>query len=43
MLSKASDRDTRDIGVFNQKVHDDERVENIMLPIRDGILLARKL
>ncbi|TAK37212.1 MAG: O-methyltransferase [Saprospiraceae bacterium] len=43
VLSKATDRDTRDIGVFNQKVHDDERVENIMLPIRDGILLARKL
>jgi predicted O-methyltransferase YrrM len=41
--SKARDRDTRNIEAFSQKVHGDDRVENIMLPIRDGILLARKL
>ncbi|MFQ5445662.1 MAG: O-methyltransferase [Saprospiraceae bacterium] len=43
VLAKARDRDTRTIEAFSRKVHGDDRVENIMLPIRDGILLARKL
>lgn len=37
------DKDTKAILDFNQKVHDDPRVENILLPIRDGVLMARKL
>lgn len=28
---------------FNEKLRDDERVEQMLLPIRDGILIARKL
>ncbi|SEF80081.1 O-methyltransferase [Algoriphagus boritolerans] len=37
------DKDTQAILDFNQKVQDDPRVENILLPIRDGVLMARKL
>lgn len=37
------DKDTKALLDFNQKVQDDPRVENILLPIRDGVLLARKL
>jgi len=37
-----SDRETRGIKEFNQKVQLDERVENILLPIRDGLMLLRK-
>jgi caffeoyl-CoA O-methyltransferase len=27
---------------FNQKVHNDPRVENVLIPIRDGIMALRK-
>ncbi len=37
------DKDTRALLDFNKKVHDDPRVENVLLPIRDGVLMARKL
>ena len=37
------DKDTKALIDFNKKVHDDPRVENILLPIRDGVLMARKL
>ncbi len=36
------DPDTQVIRAFNDKVNNDERVENILLPIRDGLLIARK-
>lgn len=38
-----ADRDTRAVMAFNQKIHTDPRVENILLPVRDGLLIARKL
>ena len=31
------------IVAFNKRVHDDPRVENVLLTIRDGIMLARKI
>ncbi len=31
------------IDAFNIKVKNDPRVENVLLPIRDGILMIRKL
>jgi caffeoyl-CoA O-methyltransferase len=37
------DKDTRAILEFNAKVHDDPRVTNILLPVRDGILLMQKV
>ncbi len=36
------DRDTRGIVDFNQFVLDDDRVENLLLPVRDGLMLIRK-
>ncbi|MBC8153925.1 MAG: O-methyltransferase, partial [Bacteroidetes bacterium] len=39
---KSSDKDTLAVMAFNQKIQDDPRVENILLPIRDGILVVRK-
>lgn len=35
------DAETRGIHAFNQKVHSDPRVENVLLPVRDGIMLCR--
>ncbi|MFT4031705.1 MAG: O-methyltransferase [Siphonobacter sp.] len=36
------DKDTRFILNFNDKVHADPRVENVLLPIRDGLMIIRK-
>jgi caffeoyl-CoA O-methyltransferase len=37
------DEDTRVLVKFNQQIQDDPRFENILLPIRDGLMLARKI
>ena len=36
------DKDTCGIVEFNDFVNNDERVENMILPIRDGLMLIRK-
>lgn len=41
--TKKPDVDTQAILDFNAKVQQDARVENILLPVRDGLLIARKL
>lgn len=43
VLDERPDADTRAIISFNQKIHNDKRVENVLLPIRDGIMMIRKL
>lgn len=40
---KKIDKDTKILLEYNKMVQEDPRVENILLPIRDGIMLARKL
>ncbi len=37
------DKDTKALIDFNQKVHADVRVENFLMPIRDGLMILRKL
>lgn len=39
-LSK--DRETKALDEFNKKVQADPRVENILLPVRDGLMVVRK-
>jgi caffeoyl-CoA O-methyltransferase len=41
--AKKMDKDTQAILDFNKKIQDDPRVENVLLPIRDGIMMIRKL
>jgi predicted O-methyltransferase YrrM len=43
VLEENPDLDTAAIKAFSRKVQDDPRVENVLLPIRDGIMLIRKL
>lgn len=43
VLDEKPDKDTRAILEFNRKVHLDKRVENVLFPIRDGILVMRKV
>ena len=43
VLQQKPDKDTRAILEFNAKIQRDSRVENVLLPIRDGIMLMRKV
>lgn len=37
------DRETKIIMDYNRKVHEDPRVQEVLLPIRDGLMVARKV
>ncbi len=37
------DNDTKAIVAFNKKIHADKRIQHVLLPIRDGLMLIRKL
>lgn len=42
VLDAKPDKDTRAIQAFNEKIQADERVENVLLPVRDGMMIVRK-
>lgn len=37
-----ADKDTRGIHLFNEKIKNDQRVEKVLLTVRDGLLIIRK-
>lgn len=43
VLDEKPDRDTQAIKEFNRKIQNDTRVENVLLPVRDGIMVMRKI
>jgi caffeoyl-CoA O-methyltransferase len=43
VLNPDPDNDTRAILEFNKRIQADSRVENVLLPVRDGIMVARKI
>jgi caffeoyl-CoA O-methyltransferase len=42
VLSNQQDKDTKNIITFNDKIAKDDRVEKLILPVRDGIFIIRK-
>jgi len=42
VLQDKQDKDTRNIASFNDKITEDERVEKLILPVRDGLFVIRK-
>jgi len=42
MPENEMDRDTLSLHQFNLKIHADNRVENVLFPIRDGLMVIRK-
>lgn len=42
VAEKKLDKATKILHDFNEKIQQDERVENVLLPIRDGLLVIRK-
>lgn len=43
VLEKTGDEATQTLQIFNKKVVDDVRVETLLLPVRDGLTLLRKI
>lgn len=43
ILDETKDKKTSLIDEFNKKIHHDTRVENVILPVRDGINVIRKI
>lgn len=41
-LARNTDSDTLLIDAYNKKIHEDPRVEHMLLPLRDGLMIARK-
>jgi predicted O-methyltransferase YrrM len=39
---KKIDKDTQALLDFNQKIHTDPRVSHLLLPVRDGLMIAQK-
>ncbi len=38
-----TDNDTKALDDYNKKINADPRVENVLMPVRDGLMVARKL
>lgn len=43
VLEESKDQDTNMLKDFNRMIQEDVRVENVLLPIRDGLVIVRKL
>lgn len=43
VLQEKQDKDTKNITSFNDKIAEDKRVEKLILPVRDGLFVIRKL
>lgn len=43
VVQERIDKDTKAIKDFNDKVQADARVENMLLPLRDGVMMVRKI
>ena len=42
IVNNAQDRGTKNITSFNDKINEDQRVEKLILPVRDGLFVIRK-
>ena len=42
IIDEKKDKDTQKLAAFNDKVQQDNRVENVIVSIRDGIMMMRK-
>lgn len=40
---RVNDEETRSLHSFNDKVQNDKRVENVLFPVRDGLMVIRKI
>jgi predicted O-methyltransferase YrrM len=38
-----TDEETAALDAYNRKIHEDPCVENVLFPVRDGLMIARKI
>lgn len=38
-----ADKDTKALMAFNEKIQKDDRIENVLVPVRDGLMIIRKI
>ncbi|MEO1097661.1 MAG: hypothetical protein AAFX57_07900 [Bacteroidota bacterium] len=43
VLNTKKDKDTLALDEFNKHVHNDKRVQNVLFPVRDGLMVLRKV
>ena len=43
VTKKPKDNETKELDLYNKKVNADSRVENVLLSIRDGLMICRKI
>jgi predicted O-methyltransferase YrrM len=43
VAEETTDKRTVLIDAFNKKIHNDNRVQNLLLPVRDGLMIVRKI
>ncbi|MBI3481466.1 MAG: class I SAM-dependent methyltransferase, partial [Bacteroidetes bacterium] len=43
VLDAKPDKDTKAIIEFNKKIQSDQRVENLLMPLRDGVMMVRHI
>ena len=43
VIDDEMDNETRELNLFNKKITRDSRVENILLSVRDGLMICRKI
>lgn len=43
VLTESEDPETKALHAYNQKIKNDKRVQCLLLPVRDGLMIARKI
>ena len=43
VTKKPKDNETKELDLYNKKVNADSRVENVLLSVRDGLMICRKI
>ena len=43
VVEKTQDEETKALVAYSKKVQQNQRVENILMPIRDGLMICRKI
>ena len=43
MVEENKDFETKQLDLYNKKIMEDKRVENVLLSVRDGLMICRKV
>tara|TARA_B000000441_G_scaffold24561_1_gene15225 strand:- start:236 stop:385 length:150 start_codon:yes stop_codon:yes gene_type:complete len=43
VIEENKDFETKQLDLYNKKIMEDKRVENVLLSVRDGLMICRKV